>query len=124
MLRLEAPLWYLIALPVFHLLWWATRRMPTRIPLLVTGISYVLVDMKLIPLKGTLTSTGFSRDASLRVLLHRVCSPESRPATCRGAYDAMGVSRCRACWLALEQWLPTLPLKPLVSLPTGPETNA
>ena len=116
-LWLETPLWYLVALPVFHLLWWVTRRMPAMIPLLVTGIGHVLVDMKLIPLQGILTSTGFRGmiHYAFFFMLGACLSHVVRHVVGRMT-PWMSVSILLA-WLAMEQWLPTLPLKSLVAVP-------
>ena len=90
------------------------------ITLLVTGIGYVLVDMKLTPVQGTLPARAF------RGMLHYafLFIVGARLSHAVGRMTPWVSVAIVLAWLAPEQWLPTLPLKPLVSLPTGPETNA
>ncbi|NLE98986.1 MAG: acyltransferase [Propionibacterium sp.] len=40
-LRIDTPLWYLMALPLFSLIWWATRKWPAWIPLGIAFIGYI-----------------------------------------------------------------------------------
>lgn len=57
-LRLETPLWYLVALPAFHLLWWGTRRLPAVVPLAATGVAWLAIDIGWLELPGLWNSTG------------------------------------------------------------------
>lgn len=40
-LRIDTPLWYLIALPLFSWLWWLTRKWPAWIPVGIAFIGYI-----------------------------------------------------------------------------------
>lgn len=40
-LRIDTPLWYLMALPLFSLIWWATRKWPAWIPVGIAFVGYI-----------------------------------------------------------------------------------
>ncbi|MEO7587358.1 MAG: acyltransferase [Arachnia sp.] len=116
-LRLETPLWYLIALPGFHVLWWATRRMPTWLPLAATFVGFVLVDTGSLPLPGVLGSTGF-RGMIQYSFFFMVGARLSQPlrTTVGRMTPAISVPVV-GVWLAVEIWLPTMPLRSLLAVP-------
>ena len=114
---LETPLWYLIALPAFHLLWWGTRNVATWIPLAVTGIGYVVVELGVTALPGMLSSTGY-RGMIQYAFFFMIGARLSQPL--RDVVGRMTPSTSAiilSAWLAMEIWLPDLPLKSLLAVP-------
>lgn len=58
-LRLELPLWYLIALPVFYLVYWVTRNLPAAVPLAISGVLWLCFDAGVLQLPGAWDTTGY-----------------------------------------------------------------
>ena len=116
-LWLETPMWYLIALPAFHLLWWSTRNLSSWVPLAVTGIGYLIVDTGSAALPGMLGSTGY-RGMIQYSFFFMVGARLSQPLrNVVGRMTPWTSSAVLSTWLAVEIWLPTMPLKSLLAVP-------
>ncbi|MDO5737231.1 MAG: acyltransferase [Propionibacteriaceae bacterium] len=116
-LWLETPLWYLIALPAFHLLWWGTRKMAAWVPLTIAGIGYVLVETGVTALPGMLGSTGY-RGMIQYAFFFMVGARLSQPLRdVVGRMTPWTSAAVVTAWLAMEIWIPTLPMKSLVAVP-------
>lgn len=116
-LWLETPMWYLIALPAFHLLWWVTRRLPAWIPLAATAIGYIIVDTGNTALPGMLSSTGY-RGMIHYAFFFMVGARLSKPL--RDTVSRMTpwvAAIIVAAWLAMEVLVPDMPLRALVAVP-------
>lgn len=116
-LWLETPMWYLIALPAFHLLWWVTRRLPAGIPLAVTAVGYILVDTATTALPGMLSSTGY-RGMIHYAFFFMVGARLSKPL--RDTVSRMTpwmAAIIVVAWLAMEAFVPDMPLRALVAVP-------
>ncbi|WP_158600665.1 acyltransferase family protein [Tessaracoccus antarcticus] len=116
-LWLETPLWYLVALPAFHLIWWGTRNVASWVPLTVAGIGYVVVETGATALPGMLSSTGY-RGMIQYAFFFMVGARLSKPL--RDVVGRMTPLRSVAivtAWLAMELWLPAVPMKSLLAVP-------
>ena len=116
-LRLETPMWYLIALPAFHLLWWSTRNLASWIPLALTGVGYIIVDTGSVTLPGMLASTGY-RGMIQYAFFFMVGARLSHPLRdVVGRMTPWVSTSILTLWVAMEVWLPTMPLKSLLAVP-------
>ncbi len=116
-LWLETPMWYLVALPAFHLLWWSTRNLASWVPLAVTGIGYVIVDTGSVALPGMLASTGY-RGMIQYSFFFMVGARLSHPLRhVVGRLTPWLSASILALWLSVELLVPTMPLKSLIAVP-------
>lgn len=62
-LRIDTPLWYLMALPLFSLIWWVTRKWPWWIPVGISFLGYAGTQAGMLhfpPVISTVGTIGFA----------------------------------------------------------------
>lgn len=117
--RIATPLWYLLALPLFALLWYITRKLPAWIPLAATAVGYVGIQWGVIVLPEPISTVGiigFVHYAFAFMVGARLSEPiRSFIGRARGWY----IVPFAGAWFALILINPPIPgLQFFVSVPT------
>lgn len=115
-LRLETPLWCLVALAAFHLLWWATRKWPTWLVLLPAAATMAVIELE-VELPPVISSTGIVgmlHSAVFFLAGARLSDPIRRGVGRIGPRRATAII---VVWLAIEIIFPHLPFRAFVAVP-------
>lgn len=57
-LRIDTPLWYLIALPLFSLIWWLTRSWPAWLPVAIASIGFFGTQFGVLHFPSPISTVG------------------------------------------------------------------
>ena len=116
-LRLETPLWYLVALAAFHLLWYVTRHLPVAMVLTPSALLWAGLELDLVTIPPVLDSTGIRGIAESFVFF---LVGARRSGWVRGLVERLtgwsGIALI-GVWLAVEVEFPEAPLRSLIAVP-------